>query len=63
MNGAVFGTAQVIRNACSMVSCGNNHSFIHQLQVVFFMFYMILLYVLQFFTIGAMFATIVVFYD
>ena len=63
MNGALFGTAQVIANFGSMISCGNKHGIVHQLLMFFFMFYLVLLFLLQFFTIGAMFATIIVFYN
>ena len=31
MNGALFGTAQVIGNTLSMISCGNNHGTWHQI--------------------------------
>ena len=64
MNGALFGTYKVIANVGAMVSCGrNDHPFIRQLLMGFFMIYLSTLYVLQFLTVGAMFATIIIFSD
>lgn len=64
MNGALFGTASVLGNVMHMVSCGrNDHKLWRQLFMVLFMLYSITLYVLQFLTVGAMFVTIMVFFD
>lgn len=64
MNGALFGTYKVLANIGAMVSCGrNDHPFCRQLLMVFFMIYMLTLYILQFLTVGAMFVTIIIFYD
>ena len=64
MNGALFGTYKVIANGARMITCGrNDHPFIRQLLMVFFMIYLTTLYLLQFLTIGAMFVTIIIFFD
>jgi len=64
MNGALFGTYKVIANTGAMVSCGrNDHPCCRQILMVFYMIYMITLYLLQFLTVGAMFVTIIIFYD
>ena len=64
MNGALFGTYKVIVNVCSMISCSrNDHKWWRQLLMVLFMIYMITLYLLQFLTTGAMFVTIMIFFD
>ena len=64
MNGALFGTASVIANFTKMISCGrNDHPCYRQALMILFMIYMMTLYLLQFFTMGAMFATILIFYD
>ena len=64
MNGALFGTKSVIAHMGSMVSCGrNDHPCYRQLLMVFYMIYLLTLYLLQFITVGAMFVTIMVFYD
>ena len=64
MNGALFGTASVIANFTNMISCGrNNHPWYRQALMILFMIYLITLYFLQFFTMGAMFASIIIFFD
>ena len=64
MNGALFGTYRVIVNMGAMISCGrNDHPFYRQLLMVLFMIYLTTLYLLQFLTVGAMFVTIMIFYD
>ena len=64
MNGALFGTAKVIKNFPHMISCGrNNHPWYRQMLMIFFMIYLVTLYLLQFLTVGALFATIMIFYD
>ena len=64
MNGALFGTYKVISNLGAMISCGrNDHPFCRQFMMIFFMIYMTTLYLLQFLTVGAMFVTIMIFYD
>ena len=64
MNGALFGTYKVIANIGAMISCGrNDHPFYRQLLMVLFMIYLTTLYLLQFLTVGAMFVTIMIFYD
>lgn len=63
MNGALFGTSQVIRNFLKMIACGNQHPFLRQVLMVVFMTYLTLLFMLQFFTLGAIFATIIIFYN
>ena len=64
MNGALFGTFSVISNTANMVSCGrNDHPWYRQLLMVLFMIYMITLFLLQFLTVGAMFVTVVIFFD
>lgn len=64
MNGSLFGTWNIIANVGNMVSCGrNDHPFIRQFLLLFFMIYLITLFLLQFITVGAMFVTIVIFYD
>ena len=64
MNGALFGTYKVIANIGAMISCGrNDHPWYRQCLMVFFMMYMTTLYLLQFLTVGAMFVTIIIFFD
>lgn len=64
MNGALFGTYSVIANMPKMVSCGrNDHPWYRQLMMILFMIYLTTLYLLQFLTIGAMFVTIVIFFN
>ena len=64
MNGALFGTASVIANFTNMISCGrNDHPWYRQAMMILFMIYMVTLYFLQFFTMGAMFASIIIFFD
>jgi len=64
MNGALFGTYKVILNIGNMVSCGrNDHPWYRQVLMVLFMIYLTTLYLLQFLTVGAMFVTIMIFYD
>jgi cellulose synthase/poly-beta-1,6-N-acetylglucosamine synthase-like glycosyltransferase len=62
MNGALFGTASVIKNSLSMVSWSrNDHPFYRQAMMLFFMLYLITLYTLQFLIIGATFSSVLVF--
>ena len=64
MNGALFGTYKVIANCPAMVSCGrNDHPWFKQCAMLMFMIYLITLYLLQFLTVGAMFVTIMIFFD
>ena len=64
MNGALFGTYKVISNIGAMVSCGrNDHPWYRQIGMFFFMIYMTTMYLLQFLTVGAMFVTIMIFFD
>ena len=64
MNGALFGTYKVILNTMKMVSCGrNDHPWWRQCLMVLFMLYLVTLYLLQFLTVGAMFITIMVFFN
>ena len=64
MNGALFGTYKVIANCGAMVSCGrNDHPFYRQSLMLLFMVYMITLYLLQFLTVGAMFVTVIIFFE
>jgi cellulose synthase/poly-beta-1,6-N-acetylglucosamine synthase-like glycosyltransferase len=61
-NGALFGTAQVIKHFGSMVSCDrNDHPIARQLGVLLFMTYLTLLFSFQFLIIGATFASVYVF--
>lgn len=64
MNGALFGTYKVIANCGAMVSCGrNDHPLCRQILMLLFMTYLITLYLLQFLTVGAMFVTVIIFFD
>ena len=64
MNGAFFGTKQVITNFVNMVSCKRaKHGIIKKSFMVIFLVYTSILYALQFFIVGAMFAAIYAFYD
>jgi len=64
MNGAIFGTFKVILNSANMVSCGrNDHPWYRQILLCLFMIYLVTLFLLQFLTIGALFVTIMIFYD
>ena len=64
MNGALFGTAKVLGNYANMVSCRRNKQPTHrQCGMLILMTYMLTVYVLQFFLIGSMFATICVFWN
>ena len=64
MNGAFFGTKKVIANVINMVSCKRTkHGCGKKCMLSFFMFYMTALYTLQFFIVGAMFASIYAFFD
>ena len=64
MNGAFFGTKKVIVNVINMVSCKRtNHGCIKKSFMVLFMIYTGALYTLQFFIVGAMFASIYAFFD
>jgi len=64
MNGALFGTYKVILNFPSMVSCRrNDHPCFWQLLMVVFLIYATTLFLLQFFIVGAMFVTIMIFFD
>ena len=62
MNGALFGTAGVVGNFGKMMSCGrSDHPWYRQCLMFLFMIYLTTLFLLQFLTVGAMFATIEVF--
>ena len=62
-NGALFGTAKVISNFVNMVSCTRTtHHWCRQLMMFLFMTYTTILYFFQFFIVGAMFASIYVFF-
>ena len=64
MNGAFFGTKKVIVNVINMVSCSRtNHGCCKKSFMVIFMIYTMALYALQFFIVGAMFASIYAFFD
>ena len=62
MNGATFGSTKVMSNFINMTSCKRTkHSCPRQFGMVFFLFYYILQFVSQFFTVGSMYASISVF--
>ena len=64
MNGAFFGTKKVIANFVNMVGCKRtSHGKFDKCMMVFFMVYTTSLYTLQFFIVGAMFASIYAFFD
>ena len=64
MNGAFFGTKKVIANFVNMVSCKRTkHGGCNKCFLVAFMIYTVSLYALQFFIVGAMFASIYAFFD
>ena len=64
MNGSLFGTAKVITNFVNMVSCRKTkHGCCRQFGMLIFMFYTVTLFTFQFFIVGAMFASIYVFYN
>ena len=64
MNGAFFGTKKVIANFVNMISCSRtNHRACDKCLMVAFMVYTVSLYTLQFFIVGAMFASIYAFFD
>lgn len=64
MNGALFGTAKVIQNFYNMVGCSRNRQPVYrQCGMFLFMTYMVTLYVLQFFLVGSMFATVLIFWN
>lgn len=64
MNGAFFGTKKVIANFVNMVSCKRTkHGCCSKSLMSVFMFYTTSLFFLQFFIVGAMFASIYAFYD
>ena len=64
MNGAFFGTKKVISNVVNMLSCKRtHHGWWSKTLLGFYMFYMTSLFALQFFIVGAMFASIYAFYD
>ena len=64
MNGAFFGTKKVIANFVNMISCSRtNHRCCDKCLMLAFMIYTVSLYALQFFIVGAMFASIYAFFD
>jgi len=64
MNGAFFGTKKVIGNFINMISCKRTkHGCCKKCMLTGFMLYMVSLFTLQFFIVGAMFASIYAFYD
>ena len=64
MNGALFGTWKVILNGIKMISWSrNDHPWYRQLLMFFFMIYLVLLYLLQFMTVGAIFISIMIFFN
>ena len=64
MNGAFFGTKKVLSNFVNMVSCKRTkHGCCNKVMMTFFMIYMTVTYLLQFFIVGAMFASIYAFFD
>lgn len=64
MNGAFFGTKKVIGNCVNMVSCTRTkHGTCSKIMMTVFMIYMISLYALQFFIVGALFASVYAFFD
>jgi hypothetical protein len=63
MNGAMFGTKKVLGNCVNMVSCKRTtHGGCAKCLMVVYMIYMILLFTLQWFIVGAMFASIYAFF-
>jgi len=64
MNGAFFGTKKVIANFVNMISCNRTkHGCCNKFFMSIFMFYTTSLFALQFFIVGAMFASVYAFYD
>ena len=64
MNGSLFGTSKVIANFVNMTSCRRTkHNCCRQFGMLIFMTYTSTLFVFQFFIVGAMFASIYVFYN
>ena len=64
MNGAFFGTKKVIHNFVNMVSCRRTtHGCCKKVGMCVFMFYTAALFTLQFFIVGAMFASVYAFFD
>ena len=64
MNGAFFGTKKVIANFVNMISCKRTrHGGCSKCMMIAFMVYLVSLYALQFFIVGAMFASIYSFFD
>jgi len=64
MNGAFFGTKKVIGNFVNMISCTRTkHGKSAKCCMTVFMIYTTSLFALQFFIVGAMFASIYAFYD
>jgi len=64
MNGAFFGTKKVISNFVNMISCKRTkHGCCDKFLMSIFMFYTTSLFTLQFFIVGAMFASVYAFYD
>ena len=60
MNGALFGTFNLIANMGSMISCRrNDHPCYRQLMMIICMLNICFNYILQFFSVGAMFSTII----
>jgi len=64
MNGAMFGTAKVIKNFVNMISCRRtSHGCCRGMCMTVFMLYTSTLFMLQFFIVGAMFAATYAFYN
>ena len=64
MNGAMFGTNKVLGNFIQMVSCRRTkHGFIRKVGIMVFLIYQATLFCLQFFIVGAMFASIYAFFN
>lgn len=64
MNGAMFGTNQVLGHFVQMVSCRRTkHGCVRKVGIFVFLIYLSTLFALQFFIVGAMFAAIYAFFD
>jgi len=64
MNGAMFGTKKVLSNCVNMISCNRTrHGGYSKCCMFVFMTYMIILFFLQWFIVGAMFASIYSFFN
>jgi len=61
-NGALFGTYNVIRFTHHILSCRRTtHGAKYKIPMAFFMMYYIMNFLLSFFTVGAMYASITIF--